>query len=72
MENTSLPADTMHTGYDIWLEMPNKLKGFANFQTDLPEINTLTDFVAEAPKKKSETKINVYVRRKDTGNGNLF
>jgi hypothetical protein len=72
-EITSQPTDTTHIGSDdLWLEVPEKLKGIASFNTDLPEINTLTQFEATAPKKKSDTKINVYVRRKDTGNGNLF
>jgi hypothetical protein len=61
-----------HIGSEqIWLEAPIKLKGLAFFQTNLPEINTLTDFVAEQPRLKS-TKNNVHVRRKDNGAGSLF
>ena len=70
-ENTSQKTDSTHTGSDqIWLEAPEKLKGLASFQTDLQEINILTDFTATPPKKKSN-KIEVHVRRKDT-NGSLF
>lgn len=61
-----------HTGSDqIWLEDIVKLKGLAFFQTDLPEINNLADFVVEPPRLKSN-KNNVHVRRKDNGAGSLF
>jgi len=46
--------------------MPDKLKGLTSFELNLPEINNLTDFVAEPPKKKSIKK-EVYVRRKTNG-----
>ena len=70
--NTSQQTNMMPIGSDqIWLEFHEKLKGMADFTTNLPEINTLTEFVATPPKKKSE-KINVHVRRKDNNRGELF
>ncbi len=71
LESTSQETNSMPIGSDqIWLEAPDRLKGLASFQTNLPEINILTDFIAEPPRKKSN-KIEVHVRRKDDP-GSLF
>jgi len=59
----------MHIGCDqIWLDEVKKLKGLAEFHTDLSDINILNSFEVAEPKKKAE-KIQVHVRRKDNAGG---
>jgi hypothetical protein len=72
-ESISPPTNTTPIGFDqIWLEEPELYKGSAIFTTNLPEINNLSTFQANEPKKVEE-KIKAHVRGKGNKcNGNLF